>query len=206
MITKKQLIAFETQVAGLFNKGKIRSPVHLSGGNEAQSIKIFKKVKKGDWLYTTYRSHYHAILKGMPESTLMEWIRKDKSIHLMSKKHRIVSSAIVGGTLPQALGAALAIKMRGGKEHVWAICGDMTASLGTWKDCVQFAGCNDLPITFIVEDNGLSTDTPTSEAWVHFKPDKPSDGTELNGKIIQYEYKRTWPHYGAGQFVNFDKQ
>jgi len=198
MLSKEQLIEFEDKVADLFNKAKIRSPVHLSGGNENDLIEIFKEVKPSDWVFTTYRSHYHALLKGMSRGDLLEWIMKNKSIHLMDKKHKIISSAIVGGTLSQAVGTALALKLSKSKEHVWVFCGDMTASLGVWYDCARYSLVNSLPITFVVEDNGLSTDTPTSEAWNHFK--------ETPGvKVIRYEYKRTRPHYGSGQFVNFDK-
>ena len=46
----------------IYEKGKIRAPIHLSGNNENQLIKIFKKVKKQDWVFSTWRSHYHALL------------------------------------------------------------------------------------------------------------------------------------------------
>ena len=90
----------------------------------------------------------------------------------MSKEHKVFSSAIVGGCLSIALGAALGVKKKmekgkilGGDPHVWCFIGDMTASLGQFREVYQYAMNHDLPITFVIEDNGLSTDTVTKEAW-----------------------------------------
>ena len=105
-MNKEQLINFEKEVKQMFLDGKLRSPVHLSGGNEDQLIEIFKDIKPQDWVFTTYRSHYHALLKGVPEEKLKQWILDNKSIHFMDKEYKVFSSAIVGGCLPIALGVA----------------------------------------------------------------------------------------------------
>jgi pyruvate dehydrogenase E1 component alpha subunit len=191
---KEQLINFEAEVKQMFLDGKLRSPVHLSGGNEEQLIAIFKDINKDDWVFTNYRSHYHALLKGVPEDRLKQWILDNKSIHFMDSEYKVFSSAIVGGTLPIALGVAWAIKRKGGKNKVWLFTGDMTAELGVFNDCVKYARRNDLPIIFVVEDNGMSTDTVTQEAW-----------GKLDGgpNTLRYKYRRTYPHYGVGAFVKF---
>ena len=62
-ITKKELIDFESEIAEKFNKGLIRSPIHLYNGNEDQIIKFFSRVKKEDWVFCTWRSHYQCLLK-----------------------------------------------------------------------------------------------------------------------------------------------
>src|SRR3990167_1113904 len=112
MKTKEELIAFENWTVETFNNGLLKSPVHLSGGNEEQLIKIFENIKPQDWVFTTYRSHYHALLKGVPEQRLKDWILDNKSIHFMDSEYKVFSSAIVGGTLPIALGVAMAIKKK----------------------------------------------------------------------------------------------
>ena len=61
---KQKLIAFENKIADLFNKAKIRAPIHLYSNNEEQMIKIFKKIKKNDWVFCSWRSHYQCLLKG----------------------------------------------------------------------------------------------------------------------------------------------
>lgn len=219
-ITSEELISFENWVVETFNDGKLRSPVHLSGGDEKQIIKIFNLIDKKDVVFSTYRSHYHALLHGISEQWLKDWILGNKSIHVMNKEHKFWTSAIVGGTLPVALGTAMAIKLK--QEYalkvqikpeneelelreypnrkVWCFIGDMTATTGVFWDCYNFAVRNDLPIIFVISDNGLSTDTPTKEVWGMKLTDKHWFEKPMP-KIIYYKYTRTWPHYGTGKFV-----
>jgi len=205
-MTKDKLIQFENWVVETYKQGKLRSPVHLSGGNEDQVIEIFKQIKPADWVFSTYRSHYHALLKGISEAWLKQWIINNKSIHVMSKEHKFFTSAIVAGTVPIALGTAMGIKRQKQEAHVWCFIGDMTAETGTFHDSWKYAINHDLPITFVIEDNGLSTDTPTqavwgkkASAWEYAKSYFP----RAKDKIIYYQYKRKWPHYGTGVFVDF---
>ena len=112
-MNKKQLIAFENDIAETFNKGKIRAPIHLYSGNENFLIKFFKKnIKKNDWVFCSWRSHYQCLLKGVPTKTLKKEIIEGKSISLCFMKHKIYSSAIVGGILPISLGMALSFKRK----------------------------------------------------------------------------------------------
>ena len=73
-LTKDDLINFEEKVAQEFNKGNIRAPIHLYYGNEEQIINVFKNVKKQDWVFCSWRSHYQCLLKGVPEDILMNEI------------------------------------------------------------------------------------------------------------------------------------
>ena len=63
---KSFLIDFETEIKEIYEDGKITAPVHLSGGNEDQLIEIFKDVDKDDWVFSSWRNHYHALLHGVP--------------------------------------------------------------------------------------------------------------------------------------------
>ena len=110
--TKKDLIQFEDNVVQLYREGKIKAPLHLSGGNENELIELFEEVNEQDFIFTTYRSHYHSLLKGMPEKRLIDWILDLKSIHVMDKEYKIFSSAIVGGTLSIAIGYALSAQIK----------------------------------------------------------------------------------------------
>ena len=56
---KSFLIDFETEIKEIYEDGKIIAPVHLSGGNEDQLIEIFKDVDKDDWVFSSWRNHYH---------------------------------------------------------------------------------------------------------------------------------------------------
>ena len=218
---KEELIQFEKEIVELFNDGKLKSPVHLSGNNEDKLIAIFERIKKTDWVFSTYRSHYHALLHGIDKEWLKNWVLDNKSIHVMNSEHKFWTSAIVGGTIPIALGVAMGIKLKYPDEvidketllvknhlnsmirpHVWVFVGDMTGHSGIFWECIKYAHNHDLPITFVIEDNGLSTDTPTSEVW------NTENGYYFNqlanlfpGKIVYYKYERVYPHYGTGQFV-----
>ena len=66
----KDLINFENDIADTFNQGKIKAPIHLYSDNEKFLIKFFKKVKKDDWVFCSWRSHYQCLLKGVPKDIL----------------------------------------------------------------------------------------------------------------------------------------
>jgi pyruvate dehydrogenase E1 component alpha subunit len=194
--TPTGLQEFEKEIADLFNAGKIRAPVHLSGGNEKQLIDIFKEVKSDDWVCGSWRLHYHCLLKGVPPARLRADILAGRSITLCYPSHRIVSSAIVGGILPIALGIAYSIKRAGTAERVWCFLGDMTAHAGIFEECSKYALAYKLPITWIIEDNGLSVCTDTLDVW------KVSAWSGW-GDVRYYDYKLPWPHAGAGKRVQF---
>ena len=109
---KEKLINFELQIKHAYESGKIPAPIHLSGNNEDNLIKIFKKVKKDDWIISNWRSHYHALLHGIPEKWLYDKIIKGKSMGINSNKYRFYSSSIAGGGLSIALGIAIGLKKK----------------------------------------------------------------------------------------------
>jgi pyruvate dehydrogenase E1 component alpha subunit len=193
---KAGLIQFERKMADHWESGKVKGPIHLSGGNEDELIEIFKYIKKTDWVFSTWRSHYHALLKGIPSEWLEEEILAGRSITIVSKENRFYSSAIVGAIIPIATGVALANKRDGKDDVVWCFIGDMAFETGGFYEMHKYAQRYNLPIRFVVEDNGVSTNTPTEETWNGIKRDIPSD-------VIWYEYKKEWPHYGTGKWVIF---
>src|SRR5208282_4694858 len=164
-MTSEELIAFESDIADLFNAAKIRAPVHLYYGNEAQIIEIFRDVKPEDWVMCSCRSHYQCLLKGVPPEQVKAEILAGRSISLCFPEYRVVSSAIVGGILSIAVGVALGLKRRGEKGRVHCFLGEMTAETGMAHECIKYSHNFQLPIRFIVEDNGKSVCTDTRETW-----------------------------------------
>src|SRR5258708_524938 len=140
MLTKAELIAFENRVAAAFEARKIRGPIHLAGGNEDQLIEIFKRVKRTDWVLSTWRSHYHALLHGVPEKLVMDQILAGHSMQLHFPAHRFMTSAIVSGMLPIACGLAAA------GQRVWCFVGDMAASGGAFFRADPSPPGPDLPL------------------------------------------------------------
>jgi hypothetical protein len=72
----------------------------------------------------------------------------------------------------------------------------MAFETGGFYEMHKYAQRYALPIQFVVEDNGVSTNTPTDETWNGVKRDVPSD-------VIWYSYEKQWPHYGTGKWVVF---
>jgi pyruvate dehydrogenase E1 component alpha subunit len=197
---KQKLIAFENKIADLFNKAKIKAPIHLYSNNEERMIKIFKKIKKNDWVFCSWRSHYQCLLKGVSEKILTKEIIAGKSISLCFPKHKIYSSAIVGGVIPIATGLAFSNKIQKIKSKVFCFVGEMTAETGIMHECLKFSKNNNLPIHFIVEDNSKSVCTDTRKAW---SMKKLSFEGKKDKFITYYKYSLKYPHAGAGRRVQF---
>lgn len=207
-MNKEELIAFEEEIKDLFLEKKIRCPIHLSGGNEDVLIEIFKGINPQDWVLSTHRSHYHALLKRISPEWLKEEILSGRSMQIMNPEYRFFTSSIVAGILPIAVGIAMAIKMKKENRRVYCFIGDMAAETGAFHEAAKYAKNHNLPVFFVIEDNCFSTDTPTAEVW-GIKNKKVTVGiiavidTWRQGLVIYYRYSRTFPHVGCGKFVNF---
>jgi len=193
MIDKQFLIDFEYGIKEIYEAGKIPAPIHLSGGNEEQLIEIFEDVNKDDWVFSSWRNHYHALLHEVPADKLRIMIIRGKSMSLYSEKPKFYSSSIVGGIIPIAVGTAKAQKLNGSKNKTWCFVGDMTFETGIFYEAHKYVRNHDLQ--FVVEDNGLSTNTPTNKTWGGSR-DIPED-------IIYYKYERGYPHHGTGNWILF---
>ena len=198
-VTAEELIAFEADIAREYDAGHIRAPVHLAGGNEDQLVKIAKEFRAGDYFFSTWRSHYHALLAGIPPEKVKAAIMAGRSITLAWPEHRFLASAIVAGCCPIAVGVAWQIKRTHGKERVWCFLGDMAASTGLAHECFKYADAFDLPIRWVVEINGKSVCTDTRKTWNGF-----ADYLMMPPqKTTFYHYDLSWPHSGVGQRINF---
>jgi len=198
--TPQSLKEFELRIATQFNEGKIKAPIHLSDGNESQLIEIFNFIRSQDYVFCSWRSHYQCLLKGVNPELLENEILAGRSIALCFPDKNIYSTAIVGGQVPWAVGVAFAIKRNKDDSHVWCFVGDMTSETGIAQTAFRYAEKHDLPITFIIEDNGISVLTETRKVWntetLRFEEIK-------NPKIKSFKYKSKFPHAGAGIRVQF---
>ena len=151
-------------------------------------------------MFCSWRSHYQCLLKGVPEKDLEQEILNGKSISLCFPKYNIYSSAIVGGSIPIAVGVALSLKISNKKDKVFCFVGEMTSETGIMHECVKYAKNHSLPIHFIVEDNEKSVCTNTRLAW---NKKKLTYEKKSNKYITYYKYKLKYPHAGAGKRVQF---
>ena len=196
----QELINFETDIANMLNNAKIKAPIHLYYGNEEKLIKIFKKIKKKDWVFCSWRSHYQCLLKGVPKKEVKKAIVSGKSISLCFPDYNIYSSAIVGGNIPIALGVAINLKLRKKKSKVYCFMGDMTSETGIMHECYKYAVNHKLPIHFVIEDNGVSVCTNTRSVWNKAKISYENIKSKY---VTYYRYKTKYPHAGAGKRVQF---
>jgi pyruvate dehydrogenase E1 component alpha subunit len=191
----KDLLNFENRVIETYEKGKIKAPVHLSRGNEKELIEIFKYISNTDWVFSSWRNHYHALLHGIDPEALYNDICSGRSMTINSTNPNFYSSSIVGGIIPISLGVAKALKLKKSAKKVWCFIGDMTFESGTFYEVHKYARNFNLPLQFVVEDNNMSTNTPTDKTWLK-KRSIPDD-------VIYYKYKRRLPHHGTGKWVLF---
>jgi TPP-dependent pyruvate/acetoin dehydrogenase alpha subunit len=194
--TRESLVAFRDRVAEAFKAKLIRSPVHFPGGNEEQVIQAFEEVRPGDWVLSNWRSMYHALLAGIPEEELFQMILDGRSMYIMDRARKFMASSIVGGMLPVAIGLGMGFKQQKTTQHVHCFVGDMTASIGLFHEAVQYAEGHDLPVRFIVENNGVSTNADTEQTW-------GKQVARFSRKVTHYRYRRTMPHVGLLERVSF---
>ena len=203
MITKEDLISFEKEIAEIFATGVIRAPVHLRAGREDDLIKIFQENNIGcdDYVFGFWDSHELALLKGVPREELKQAILEGKSISLCFPEYKVLSSGIVGSLMGTAVGVAWALKRQDKKGTAYLFCGDMSSETGIFHEAVKYALNFDLPVKFIVCDNGLSVMTKTREVWGSEEP--WFKGTKYESKIIYFKYLNAYPHSGLGKLIKF---
>ncbi|VAX36944.1 hypothetical protein MNBD_UNCLBAC01-1837 [hydrothermal vent metagenome] len=202
-MTKEDLISFEEEIADIFGQGKIKAPVHLRAGREDQLIKIFKEESIGDddYVFGFWDSHELALLKGVPREDLKQAIMDGKSIALSFPKYKMLCSGIVGSLMGTATGVAWSLKKNNRKGRAYLFCGEMSAETGIFHEAVKYAVNFDLPVKFIVCDNGLSVMTDTREVWG--SKDPWFKDTKFEEKIIYFQYKNGYPHSGLGRLIKF---
>ena len=201
MLTPEDLINFENDIAATFDSAEIRAPVHLYNNSEQEMINIFKEVDEEDWIFCTWRSHYQCLLKGVPYAELKEAIVEGRSIGLCFPEYNIYSSGIVGGSIPIALGAALSLKLEDSTSKVWCFVGDMGSEHGLLSEAYKYARNHELPIKFIIEDNGKSVCTDTRKTWGCRSLTFENSDSKY---VYYYKYDGSkYPHAGAGKRVQF---
>lgn len=185
------LVSLPEEIKLLQDNSLIETHESVNGDHQ-----IFRGIKKSDWVFGSYRNHLQALLHGVPEKVVKENIINGGSMEAIYPEYRIFTSGIVGGQLPIAVGYAISLKKKNSKSHVWVFCGDMAAETGIFEETTKYAQNFNLPITFVIEHNGLSVDTPTEKVWNGISPLRRSN-------TIRYFYKNQVPHQGVGREVGF---
>lgn len=162
--------AFENRL--LSNMRDIFVPVHLSLGQEWVAAELHEVLRPEDFLFSTHRNHHHFLAKGGDEKKLWDEIMGLESglnggfagsQGISDAGINFHASAIVGGLVGVAAGAAYALK-QDNREAIAVCCvGDGGTEAGVFWEAANWAALNKLPIAFIVENNGMSVDSPITE-------------------------------------------
>jgi TPP-dependent pyruvate/acetoin dehydrogenase alpha subunit len=160
----------EERVVAVYDTDKIKSPVHLSIGQEAVSVGVCDVLKRDDIAFGTYRGHALYLAKGgnMPRMVAELYGKidgcgsgKSGSMHLIDVEAGMMgTSAIVSSTIPQALGYAHALRIRRSDSIVVCFFGDAATEEGVFSETMNYAALKRLPILFVCENNNYAIFTP----------------------------------------------
>ena len=198
--TPEELISFEDRIGELYLDNKLPFLFHLSGGNENQLIDIFENIKEGDYVISNHRSHYHALLHGIPPETVEDRILNGRSMFIYDRERNFFCSAIIGGTPAIAAGIAWALKRKGSSQRVWCFIGDGTEDSGHTYEAVRYVDGFDLPCTFVIENNNRSVESTNEERW-----GKTADYQWNSPSVIKYHYDITYPHARKPGMIDLSK-
>lgn len=163
----------EEEIIRLYPSDKIKSPVHLSIGQESISVGICAALRPEDIVFGTYRGHALYLAKGGNLQAMVAELYgkaagsargKAGSMHLIDTAVGMMgTSAIVATTIPQAVGYALSVKMRRQDKVVVVFFGDGATDEGVFHESMNFASLKKLPILFVCENNGYAIYSPVRD-------------------------------------------
>jgi pyruvate dehydrogenase E1 component alpha subunit len=160
---------FEERSLRAYQAKKIGGFLHLYIGQEAVAVGACSLMGKHDHVITAYRDHGHAIAVGMDLKPLMAELYgkatgcskgKGGSMHYFDPSRNFWGGhGIVGGQIPLGTGLAYAVKYRGLGGAAMAFMGDGAVNQGAVHEAYNLASLWDLPVVFVIENNGYSMGT-----------------------------------------------
>ena len=166
----------EEKIVALYPEQEMRCPVHLSIGQEAPAVGVSAALNVDDVVYSGHRCHAHYLAKGGALRAMIAELYgrvtgcargKGGSMHLVDPSVGMMgASAVVGGSMPLAVGAALAAQMRGRDTVAVSFFGDGAVEEGVFHECVSFAALRRLPVIFACENNFYATYSPLASREV----------------------------------------
>ena len=167
--TMRTIREFEERVHVEFSRGDIPGFVHLYAGEEASAAGIMTHLRQDDHIASTHRGHGHCIAKGVGVKGMMAEIfgkksgvcgGKGGSMHIADlDKGMMGANGILGAGAPLACGAALAAKYRDNGDIAISFVGDGASNQGTFLESLNLASIWNLPVVFVVENNGYAEST-----------------------------------------------
>ncbi len=170
----RRIRAFEERIVKEFEAGNIPGFIHLYAGQEASAVGVCMHLSDRDKIGSTHRGHGHCIAKGCDVKGMMHEIMgkadglnngKGGSMHIADMdKGMLGANAIVGGNPPICMGAALAAKTKGEDFVAVSFSGDGASNQGTTFEAMNMAVVLQLPVIFVLENNGYGEATGSDYA------------------------------------------
>lgn len=190
---------FEERVHREFAAGGIPGFVHLYAGEETAAVGVCQQLSDADYIGSTHRGHGHCIAKGCDVIGMMKEIYgregglcggKGGSMHIADlDKGMLGANGIVGGGAPLACGAALSAKTLKTGGVAVAFFGDGAFNQGTTLESMNFARVYDLPVLFVLEDNGYAESTSSSWSIGGHHPVRRAAGFGIEGvRVDGHDY------------------
>ena len=165
---------FTEEALGWYKEGRIPHGLHPSVGQEAIGVGACYGLRPTDWVIPSLRTTEAFWTRGVPLQMHLDTEignagsisrGKETSHHAGYPQYGIMSgTAVVGGSIPVAVGAALALQMRGGEEVVLSFFGDGAANRGDFHEALNLGAILNAPVVFLCENNGYSQTVPISAA------------------------------------------
>ena len=165
---------FEQQALKHYNSGEMGGFLHLYIGEESVAIGAASLMNGKDELITSYRDHGHALAVGMGMNECMAELfgkktgcskGKGGSVHFFAPdKHYWGGHGIVAGQTPLGMGLAFALKYKGIRGCSLTFLGDGAVNQGVFSECLNMASLFELPVVFIIENNGYSMGTSVARS------------------------------------------
>jgi len=190
----KTIREFEERAHREFATGAMPGFVHLYAGEEAVAVGVCSNLTADDWIASTHRGHGHAIAKGCDVMGMMAELYgrktglchgKGGSMHIADLSTGMLgANGIVGGGPPLVCGVGLSAKIRGTRQVGVAFTGDGGANQGTFLESLNLAAVWDLPVVFVVENNGYAESTSSQYHQSGIDVAKRADGFGLPGVVV----------------------
>ncbi len=162
---------FEETQSRVFKAGEQEGFTHLYLGEEAIAVGACLNLDPDDFITSTHRGHGHMIAKGGDFKKMMaelygrqpgQCLGRSGSLHIADRSIGMLgANGIVGDGNPIAVGAGYSIRLRGTKQVVVSFFGDGATNQGSFHESLNMAASWDLPVIFVIENNGLSCGTIT---------------------------------------------
>jgi acetoin:2,6-dichlorophenolindophenol oxidoreductase subunit alpha len=185
---------FEEKIVELYPEQKMKTPVHLYIGQEAIAAGVCANLKREDYVFGTHRSHGVFLAKGGDMNRLMAELYGKKtgcskgkggSMHVVDTDAGICgTTAIVGGNIPLAAGAALSIQLQNQNNVSVAFFGDGASDEGVLHETLNFAALKKLPVIFLCENNFYATNSHRSKRQSYDHIYKLASGYGIPGVMI----------------------